>query len=248
MHHTSHDADEGHLRCPFCAAYEVQRLYLGSLHLDSCAVRLLRGPLGRGPRQRRVPRPGLALALLTWPVATVAVCDLDGTLIDSDAALVAPFLALGVRLEDIGRGLPVAEECARHGISIEEFVAAYDTEVVQPYPGAPSWWPASTAGPCARTSTRTPVGPSWPGWAGSRRWRCSPTPSTVPRPSPRCSSGWASSAADVVFLGDTAHDRACAKEAGAMFALASWNPKAEPAAGDVVLERPEQLLELLGLA
>jgi phosphoglycolate phosphatase-like HAD superfamily hydrolase len=55
-------------------------------------------------------------------------------------------------------------------------------------------------------------------------------------------------AADVVFLGDTAHDRACAKEAGAMFALASWNPKAEPATDDVVLERPEELLELLGLA
>jgi hypothetical protein len=28
--------DEGHLRCPFCDAYEVERLYLGSLHADSC--------------------------------------------------------------------------------------------------------------------------------------------------------------------------------------------------------------------
>lgn len=27
---------EGHLRCPFCDAYEVERLYLGSLHADSC--------------------------------------------------------------------------------------------------------------------------------------------------------------------------------------------------------------------
>jgi hypothetical protein len=26
----------GHLQCPFCEAYEVERLYLGSLHLDSC--------------------------------------------------------------------------------------------------------------------------------------------------------------------------------------------------------------------
>jgi transposase-like protein len=33
---TSHDPGSGHLRCPFCTAYEVQRLYLGSLHLDSC--------------------------------------------------------------------------------------------------------------------------------------------------------------------------------------------------------------------
>jgi ribosomal protein L37AE/L43A len=25
-----------HMQCPFCEAYEVDRLYLGSLHLDSC--------------------------------------------------------------------------------------------------------------------------------------------------------------------------------------------------------------------
>lgn len=30
------DDDGGHLQCPFCEAYEVDRLYLGSLHLDSC--------------------------------------------------------------------------------------------------------------------------------------------------------------------------------------------------------------------
>ncbi len=36
MQDTDHDTDAGHLRCPFCGAYEVQRLYLGSLHLDSC--------------------------------------------------------------------------------------------------------------------------------------------------------------------------------------------------------------------
>lgn len=27
----------GHLRCPFCEAYEVDRLYLASLRLDACA-------------------------------------------------------------------------------------------------------------------------------------------------------------------------------------------------------------------
>ena len=27
----------GHLSCPFCEAYEVERLYLASLRLDSCA-------------------------------------------------------------------------------------------------------------------------------------------------------------------------------------------------------------------
>lgn len=33
MHPTT---DMGHLKCPFCEAYEVERLYLGTLHLDSC--------------------------------------------------------------------------------------------------------------------------------------------------------------------------------------------------------------------
>ncbi len=27
----------GHMQCPFCEAYEVDRLYLASLRLDSCA-------------------------------------------------------------------------------------------------------------------------------------------------------------------------------------------------------------------
>jgi hypothetical protein len=27
----------GHLQCPFCEAYEVERLYLASLRVDSCA-------------------------------------------------------------------------------------------------------------------------------------------------------------------------------------------------------------------
>ena len=31
------DERAGHLRCPFCEAYEVERLYLASLRLDACA-------------------------------------------------------------------------------------------------------------------------------------------------------------------------------------------------------------------
>ncbi len=179
---------------------------------------------------------------------TVAVCDLDGTLIDSDAALVAPFLALGVPLEDIGRGLPAAEECARHGISIEDFVAAYDTDVVQPYPGAAEL--VARLGRWAVCSNKHQDS----GRAELARlgWQPELALFTDAFDGPKALAPvldlMGVSAADVVFLGDTAHDRACAKEAGAMFALASWNPRAEPAPGDVVLERPEQLLDLLGLA
>ena len=30
------DDDTGHLQCPFCGAYEVDRLFIGSLRVDSC--------------------------------------------------------------------------------------------------------------------------------------------------------------------------------------------------------------------
>jgi hypothetical protein len=33
----SHSERARHLRCPFCEAYEVERLFLASLRLDSCA-------------------------------------------------------------------------------------------------------------------------------------------------------------------------------------------------------------------
>jgi phosphoglycolate phosphatase-like HAD superfamily hydrolase len=49
----------------------------------------------------------------------------------------------------------------------------------------------------------------------------------------------------VVFVGDTAHDRECARVAGCRFALAGWNARSAPEAGDVVLARPLDLLDLL---
>ena len=35
---TTNDMDDrtGHLQCPFCGAYEVDRLFIGSLRVDSC--------------------------------------------------------------------------------------------------------------------------------------------------------------------------------------------------------------------
>jgi hypothetical protein len=31
------DADAEHFQCPYCESFEVERLYLASLRLDSCA-------------------------------------------------------------------------------------------------------------------------------------------------------------------------------------------------------------------
>ena len=62
------------------------------------------------------------------------IFDLDGTLLDSDEALVAPFLSLGVARDDIGFGEPVDEACRRLGVSTDDYVARYDAE---PLPAVP---------------------------------------------------------------------------------------------------------------
>lgn len=51
--------------------------------------------------------------------------------------------------------------------------------------------------------------------------------------------------ADVVLVGDSEHDRNCARRAGAIFALAGWNPRVESVEGDVVLDAPSDLPDLL---
>jgi HAD superfamily hydrolase (TIGR01549 family) len=179
---------------------------------------------------------------------SVAVCDLDGTLIDSDAALVAPFVALGVPREEISFGHVIGAECERLGVSLDDYVALYDTDVVQPFAGVAEV--VARLGRWAVCSNKHPVS----GRAELARlgWRPELALFTDAFDGPKALgpvlAALAVEAAEVVFVGDTAHDRACARAAGAVFALAAWNPRARPAEGDVVLERPEQLLELLGLA
>lgn len=210
-------------------------------------MRLLRGALGPGPAERGLPRPGQPLAVLTVPRPTVAVCDLDGTLIDSDAALVAPFVALGVAVEAVGRGLPLAEECARHGVAVDDYLARYDSSVVEPYPGAAElvagldrWAVCSnkhdTAGQAElhRMGWHPEVAFFTESFEGPKR--LGPVLDAL-----------GVTVDDVVFLGDTAHDRTCAAEVGATFALAGWNPHAEAVPGDVVLQHPLELLDLMDL-
>jgi hypothetical protein len=53
----------GHLQCPFCEAYEVDRLYLASLRVDSCAclacgARWEEDPVS-GDFRGRAPKQGL---------------------------------------------------------------------------------------------------------------------------------------------------------------------------------------------
>jgi phosphoglycolate phosphatase-like HAD superfamily hydrolase len=53
-------------------------------------------------------------------------------------------------------------------------------------------------------------------------------------------------AEEVVFVGDTDHDRKCARAVGCRFALATWNPRARADDSDIALRTPDEVLRLLG--
>ena len=180
-------------------------------------------------------------------MARIVVFDLDGTLIDSDAALVAPFLALGVDPDDITFGHPIEEFCAELGISVDEYVTLYDTDAAKPFPGVADllerldrWSVCSNKHPRSGRVELDRL--AWePEYAlfsdafGGAPKRLGPVLELLEV-----------YGADVVFVGDSPHDELCALEAGAHFAWAGWNPRT--AAGEpsgVVLRQPLDLLDLL---
>lgn len=178
--------------------------------------------------------------------ARLAIFDLDGTLVDSDAALQAPFALLGVDPATIPLGLPLSEACALAGLDVADYVAAYDGTVVQPFAGVEAmlgqldrWAVCSNK---LRAAGRAEL--SRLGWSpvvalfsddfGGRGKELAPVLASL-----------AVEAEDVVFVGDTDHDRASASAAGVRFALAGWNPRATAEAGDTVLHQPGDVLRLL---
>ena len=180
--------------------------------------------------------------------ARVPLFDFDGTLVDSDAALTAPFHALGIDPARVPLGLPLGDACERVGISVRAYLELYDATTVEPFDGVPEllaacrrWGLASNK---ARTSGRQELERLV--WApevalfsddfGGQEKALGPLLAAMHL-----------SAEQVVFVGDTAHDRACAAAAAVPFALAGWNARAHAAAepDDLVLHAPADLLALL---
>lgn len=181
------------------------------------------------------------------PAYDIVVFDLDGTLIDSDDALVQPFLALGMAQEDITFGHPIEEFCAAVGIDVTEYVRLYDTEVVQPYPGAAEliagldrWavcsnkYPESGVAELARLGWTPEVALFSDAFGGAAK-QLGPVLESV-----------GVSAERALFVGDTKHDAHCAEIAGCDFAWAAWNPRTAAAnPTGTVLTDPRHVLDLL---
>ena len=179
-------------------------------------------------------------------MSLLPVFDLDGTLIDSDEALIAPFVALGIERDAITFGHLLDDECARLGISVEAYLAHYDAAIAQPFAGAAELLDA--CGSYAICSNKR--GES--GRAELLRLGWQPEVALfadafdgAPKTLPPVLDALGLGAGDVVFVGDTAHDRACAAAVGARFVLAGWNPRATAAPGDLVLADPRELLDLI---
>lgn len=177
---------------------------------------------------------------------TAPLFDFDGTLVDSDAALLAPFAARGVDPASVPLGLPAAEACELAGISLDDYLAHYDESAVQPFPGVEELVAGLQRWGLCSNKAR----PS--GIAELTRLRWAPTVALfsddfngAPKRLEPLLDALGTAATEAIYLGDTDHDRTAAATAGVRFALAGWNPRAVPERGDLVLRQPVDLLDLL---
>ena len=175
------------------------------------------------------------------------IFDLDGTLIDSDRALRNAFVHFGVAAEDVTFGHVLEEECNRLGIAVEDYLAVYDTGDVAPFEGVnelltvlPRWAVASHKD---RSSGRAELAAM--GWSPDVALFAQDFGG--PKSLELVLGVLGLSAGDVVFVGDTAHDRLAAHRAGVRFIAAGWNARCDILDGDLVAHRPADIVGLAGL-
>ncbi len=178
-------------------------------------------------------------------MARVPVFDLDGTLIDSDEALSAAFVALGVPRDAVTFGHVLEHECDRLGVGLEAYLDAYDPERARPFDGVVElladltrWAVCSNKHPRSGHAELDRLG-----W--HPQVACFSDAFDGPKQLRPVLEALEVDGADVVFVGDTAHDRGCAAAVGACFALVGWNPRARAEPGDLVLDHPGDLLAVL---
>ena len=178
----------------------------------------------------------------------VPLFDFDGTLVDSDVALTAPWHILGVDPASVPLGLPLVEACERAGVSVDAYLDLYDPSAAMPFAGVPELIDALDRWGLASNKERTsghrelerlgwnPEAALFSDDFGGREKELAPLLRAMHL-----------DAHDAIFVGDTRHDRKCAAAVGVRFAVAGWNARARESAepDDHVLDRPADLLELL---
>lgn len=186
-------------------------------------------------------------ATLAVVAVRVVIFDLDGTLIDSDQALVEPFVALGVPPEEISFGHPIEIECQRLGIPLDAYVEAYDDSRVAAFPGVDDllgrldrWAVCSNKHPRSGQPELDRFGwrPELAFFADAFGWLAKSVEPVL--------AALGVDARDALFVGDTDHDRHCSERAGVRFAWAGWNPRVGEAVSGLRLVDPADVLALVG--
>ena len=180
--------------------------------------------------------------MVTSSTAQIVVFDLDGTLLDSDAPLSDAFVRLGIERSAITFGHVIADECARLGLSLDAYLDAYDTDAATPFAGVTSM--LEQVGRWAVCSNKHPRS----GHAELRRLGWSPELAMFadafdgPKRLDVVIERLGFDPGDVLYVGDTDHDRDTARTAGCRFVLAGWNPRTRPHPGDEVALVPGDVL------
>lgn len=154
-------------------------------------------------------------------------------------------MALGVPPEKVTFGHVISQECDRLGIDLELYLEEYDITAAQPFDGVVELVAALERwAVCSNKHPRS-------GRAELQRLAWEPDVALFadafdgPKSLPPVLDALGLEPTDVVFIGDTAHDRAAASAAGVPFGIATWNPRATVEPGDVVLRTPADVLRFV---
>ncbi len=154
-------------------------------------------------------------------------------------------MALGVDVERIPFGLPLADACVLVGVSVDDYLAAAGSKAAAPFPGVSEMLSALERWAVCSNKLGAYARPE----IESLGWR----PDVAlfvedfggPKRLQAVLDALPATADEVFFVGDTDFDRRCAREAGVRFGLAGWNARATPEPGDVILREPAEVLTLL---
>jgi HAD superfamily hydrolase (TIGR01549 family) len=173
------------------------------------------------------------------------IFDLDGTLLDSDRALVNAFVRCGIDAQAVTFGHLITDECARLGIALDDYLAAYDANEVQPFAGVDAMLTQLDRWAVASHKDRAMARAELQALGWSPEVALFAQDFGGPKSLELVLAALGLGSGDVLFVGDTAHDRRAALAAGVRYVVAGWNVRAERLAGDLVADRPGDILGLL---